>query len=205
MEQKLDGLVTLLAASHPQALPSAAPDSHPFLTPNSLSPDTRTSEFGPIQIPLVPVVPLEEKTQKCPCSENPIREGPSKDTMMGVMAPGPRCQDFSEERNLLVLDLNDEVAAALLENYQASMANYFPFVVIPSNTTAQQLRISKPFLFLSVMAVSSYQKTGRKTTLSAEIMRRLSEQMLFKGEKSLDLLQGVLVYAEWFVLYYLSN
>jgi hypothetical protein len=194
MEQKLDGLVSLLATSA-----SAAPDSHPFLTPNSLSPDTRTCEFGPIQIPLVPVVPLEEKAQKCSCSENPIREGASKDTMMGVMTQ-PRCQDFSEGRNLLVLDLNDEVAAALLENYQASMANYFPFVVIPSNTTAQHLRISKPFLFLSVMVVSSYQKTGQQTTLSAEIMKHLSEQMLFKGQKSLDLLQGVLVYAEWSVL-----
>jgi hypothetical protein len=188
MEQKLDGLVSLLAAS----------DSHPFSTPNSLSPDTRTCEFGPIQIPLVPVMPLEEKAQKCSCFENHIREGPSKDTLIGVMTLGR--QDFSEERNLLVLDLNDEVAAALLENYQASMANYFPFVVIPPDTTAQHLRISKPFLFLSVMAVSSYQKTGQQTTLSAEIMKRLSEQMLFKGEKSLDLLQGVLIYAEWSVL-----
>jgi hypothetical protein len=200
MEQKLDGLVSLLAASQPQAPSSAAPDSHPFLTPNSLSPDTRTCEFGPIQIPLVPVVPLEEKAQKCSYPENPIREGQSKDTVMGVMTRGPRCQDFSEGRSLLVLDLNEEVAAALLENYQASMANCFPFVVIPSNTTAQHLRISKPFLFLSVMVVSSYQKTGQQTTLSAEIMKRLSEQMLFKGEKSLDLLQGVLVYAEWSVL-----
>src|SRR5271170_2273037 len=102
MEQKLDGLVSLLAASQPQA-----PDSHPFLTPNSLSPDTRTCEFGPVQIPLVPVVPLEEKAQKCSCSENPIREGASKDTLMGVMTLGPRCQHFSEGRNLLVLDLND--------------------------------------------------------------------------------------------------
>lgn len=80
------------------------------------------------------------------------------------------------------------------------MANYFPFVVIPSNTTAQHLRTSKPFLFLSIMAVSSYQKTGQQTTLSMEIMKRLSEQMLIRGEKSLDLLQGILVYAEWSVL-----
>jgi hypothetical protein len=116
------------------------------------------------------------------------------------MTPGPRYQDFPGGESLPVLDLNGEVSDALLENYQALMAKYFPFVVIPLNTTAQHLRASKPFLFLSVMAVSSYQKTGQQTTLSMEIMKRLSEQMLFRGEKSLDLLQGVLVYTEWPVL-----
>jgi len=202
MEQKLDGIVTLLAASQPQSqaqLP-AAPDSRPFLTPNSLSPNTRTCEFGSIQIPLAPVVPLEQKAQKCSCSETPIPDGPSKDTFMGAWMPGRKCHDSSGSCSLLVLDLDDEVSATLLDNYQVSMARYFPFVVIPLSTTAPQLRISKPFLFLSIMAVSSYQKNGQQTTLSTEIMRLLSERMLLKGEKSLDLLQGVLVYAEWSVL-----
>jgi hypothetical protein len=199
MEQKLDGLVTLLAASQPQAQPAAACDPHPFMTPNSLSPGTRTCEFGPIQLPFVPAVPLEEKTQKCPCSDNSTQQRLSSDHVIGIMTPWARHQDFPGGKSLPILDLSDEVSGALLENYQTFMAKYFPFVVIPSDTTAQLLRASKPFLFLSVMAVSSYQKTGQQTTLSMEIMKRLSEQMLFRGEKSLDLLQGVLVYAEWSV------
>jgi hypothetical protein len=203
MEQKLDGLVTLLAASQPQAQPSSPPDSHPFMTPSSLSPDTRACDFGPIKLPFEPAVPLEEKAQKFSCSEHTTHQGISGDNVLKAMCAGPcagpRYQDSPEENNLPDSDLNGEVSDALLENYQALMANYFPFVVIPSNTTAQHLRTSKPFLFLSIMVVSSYQKTGQQTTMSMEIMKRLSEQMLFRGEKSLDLLQGVLVYAEWSV------
>lgn len=156
MEQKLDGLVTLLVAWQPQAYPSAAPDSHPFMTTNSLSPEIRTYEFGPIQHPFVPAVPLEEKTQKCSGSNHTTHQGVPSDYVIGIVSPGPRYQDFPRGKGLHFVDLNDEVAAALLENYQTLMAKYFPFVVIPPNTTAQHLRISKPFLFLLVMVVSSY-------------------------------------------------
>jgi hypothetical protein len=200
MEQKLDGLVTLLAASQAKEQPSAAPNLQPFLTPNSLSPDNGLNDFGASQSPFVAVVPLEEKTQKCSCSESTIQEALSGDNVIGIIITGPKYQCDLGGRSCTVLDLNDEVAAALLDNYRASMSKYFPFVVIPTSINVQLLRTSKPFLYLSVMAVSSYQKTGQHATLSTEIMKRLSEQMLLRGEKTLDLLQGVLVCAEWFVL-----
>src|ERR1035438_5316883 len=99
MEQKLDGLVTLLAASQPQAQPSSPSDSHPFMAPSSLSPDTRTCEFGPIKRPFVPTVPLEEKTQKCSCSEHTTHQGLSGDNVLRVMCAGPRYQDFPGGNN----------------------------------------------------------------------------------------------------------
>src|SRR5580692_5638139 len=117
MEKKLDGLVTLLAASQPQVQPSVAPDSHPFMTPNSLSPSARTCEFGPIQLQFVSAVPLEEKTQKCSCSDYGTHRRQSSDHAIGIMTPGARYQEFPGESSLPILDLSDEVSDALLENY----------------------------------------------------------------------------------------
>ncbi len=45
--------------------------------------------------------------------------------------PGHRCQDLLGEKSLPALDLNDDLAVALLGNYQESMGKCFPFVVPP--------------------------------------------------------------------------
>lgn len=46
-------------------------------------------------------------------------------------------------------------AEEYLINFHTCKSKYFPFVAIPSNTGAQQLRQERPFLWLCIMAVSS--------------------------------------------------
>lgn len=75
---------------------------------------------------------------------------------------------------------------------------YFPFVVLPAHTMLDTLRREKPFLLLSVLSISAVQSPSRlQKTLELELRESLSRRTIMNGEKSLDLLQGLLVYIAW--------
>lgn len=81
---------------------------------------------------------------------------------------------------------------------------YFPFVIVPRGTTSRDLRNDKPFLFAVIMMAASCQKLFSQTRAGNRLMEYLSVRMLQNGDKSLDLLQGLLVYLAWFVLCHLA-
>ncbi|PGH01410.1 hypothetical protein AJ80_09010 [Polytolypa hystricis UAMH7299] len=56
------------------------------------------------------------------------------------------------DRGLLTI----EIAEIFFGTFKTAMTEYFPFVVIPPQVTAEQLRREKPFLFLAVLASSSF-------------------------------------------------
>jgi hypothetical protein len=78
------------------------------------------------------------------------------------------------------------------------MASQFPFVVIPAGMTAEELRAAKPFLYENIMMVTSYSKVSRQLKLRSEVIKSLTEQTFILGKKSLDLLQGIVVFAAWY-------
>lgn len=74
---------------------------------------------------------------------------------------------------------------------------YFPFVCIPADTTPIQLREQRPFLYLCIMAVSTTSITHQR--LMSQAIRKIgAREMVISSEKSLDLLQGMLVVIAWF-------
>ncbi len=77
------------------------------------------------------------------------------------------------------------------------MLLYFPILYLPSTTTAKDLHRDRPFLYLCIMAVSC-QSLPQQAAFGKEIMQYLGEHMLVRGEKSLDLLLGILTYAGWY-------
>ncbi|KAH9909551.1 hypothetical protein F4778DRAFT_775468 [Xylariomycetidae sp. FL2044] len=110
--------------------------------------------------------------------------------------PPPGCSDDVVDAGFLTL----EESAGLLELYKSSMTLHFPFVVVPPHTTAEALRREKPFLFLSILAVTSFSNVRLQRKLCHVVMDRVTMR-LFSGEKlSLDLLQGILVYIACIVL-----
>lgn len=98
------------------------------------------------------------------------------------------------------LSLSNAGGDDLLYIYQSEMVGYFPFVIVPTGVAAQSLRTERPFLFAAIMLAASRQKIWSQTMTGNGLMESLSMRMLQKGEKSLDLLQGLLVYIAWFVL-----
>lgn len=85
-----------------------------------------------------------------------------------------------------------------LQIFKDSMAPYFPFVVIPTGVTAEELRSTKPFLYGNIMMVTSYRIVSRQLQLRSEIIKSLTQLTFLHGEKSLDLLQGAIVFAAWY-------
>ncbi|KAJ5091449.1 hypothetical protein NUU61_006319 [Penicillium alfredii] len=93
--------------------------------------------------------------------------------------------------------LNLEAAETYLLTFKHHMTPFFPFVVIPPQVSADQLRHEKPFLFLAVMASASYTNMPLQRSLGAEVRKAVSSRMLLNSEVSFDLLQGLLVFLAW--------
>ncbi len=78
------------------------------------------------------------------------------------------------------------------------MSPLFPFVLIPEGTIPAQLQATKPFLFSVIRMVTSMDNMGSMKLQMYRIMQHLSEYMLLRSERSLDLLQGLLVILGWY-------
>lgn len=58
-------------------------------------------------------------------------------------------------RLIPTMNLSTQEQAELLNIYKTEMALYFPFIVIPPNTSAETLARESPFLYKNIMMVAS--------------------------------------------------
>ena len=93
-----------------------------------------------------------------------------------------------------IISLSD--AEELVEMYRSESKNY-PFITLPLHAHLDTLRSDRPCLFLSVMAMASQRDPALQLLLEQEFRELLSTRAIIEGEKSLDLLQGLLVYLAW--------
>jgi hypothetical protein len=98
------------------------------------------------------------------------------------------------DRGLLTLDC----ARTLLDTFRFSYTNYFPFVILPPDTTVESLRREKPFLFLSIVAVAVFGNTPLQRLLGKEMQKQIASRIVMRNEKSLDILQGLLVHLAYY-------
>jgi len=77
------------------------------------------------------------------------------------------------------------------------MNQYFPFVVIPPLQGIFHFRQDHPFLFRACIAVAAHTDPLLQMRLGEDMLRYVGERMLLCTEKSLDLLQGLLVLIAW--------
>jgi hypothetical protein len=89
-------------------------------------------------------------------------------------------------------------AEQCLTNFQTYYVKYFPVVEISGTTTAERLRQERPFLWLCIMAVGS-RSTSKQQTLRRKIRQIVAEEMVVQTNRSIDLLQGILVFVGWCV------
>ncbi|KAE8371317.1 hypothetical protein BDV26DRAFT_276362 [Aspergillus bertholletiae] len=93
--------------------------------------------------------------------------------------------------------LSIETAQSFVDIYKTDMTSHFPFVVIPSQITASDLRQEKPFLFLAVLASAAWSNMPLQRLLGKEVRKVIASCMIMDGEASFDLLQGMLVFLAW--------
>ncbi|KAJ6189815.1 hypothetical protein N7519_004723 [Penicillium mononematosum] len=86
----------------------------------------------------------------------------------------------------------------LMEVFFKRMFPLFPFLMIPPNITAEQLRREKPFLYLNISMVAC-QNAPRQRELVDAVKEYVAEHIIVREEHSLDLLQGLLINVAWFI------
>lgn len=77
------------------------------------------------------------------------------------------------------------------------MCEYSPFVVIPEGATVESLRQDQPFLIHAVLAGASRENPDLQSTLERSLRERLLKTVMIEGEKSIDMLQAILIYLTW--------
>jgi hypothetical protein len=88
---------------------------------------------------------------------------------------------------------------ALLEIFRNHTSSYFPFISVPKSMSAQELRQERPFLYLSILAITSTDYS-KQMEFGKLIVKQMFERIFVNGERNLDLLLGVITSAAWFVL-----
>ncbi|KAI7973479.1 hypothetical protein EIK77_004085 [Talaromyces pinophilus] len=86
----------------------------------------------------------------------------------------------------------------LLDIFRRDMAHQVPFISVPVQMSAPALSRERPFLYRAIMTVASYHDSVHQLQMGQELVRYIMEHLVVLGEKSLDLLQGLLVYINWY-------
>ncbi|KAJ5758009.1 uncharacterized protein N7511_006703, partial [Penicillium nucicola] len=111
------------------------------------------------------------------------------------LPPGVEMEESEPVKDVIdrgIVSLED--AEQLVAYFVHELASFFPLVVLPLSTTAAQLRQTKPVLFLSVIAATSISvDAGLAAVLNREMVRLYSERFFIEGEKSLELVQALLL------------
>lgn len=84
-------------------------------------------------------------------------------------------------------------AEELLESFR-SRCSFFPFVLFRPGSSVQSLSRESPFLLLAILTIASGFDMQLQTQMNQEFKRVLSSEVVMEGRKSLDFLQGLLIY-----------
>ncbi|KAK7413663.1 hypothetical protein QQX98_007445 [Neonectria punicea] len=111
--------------------------------------------------------------------------------------PTPTCTCVSETD-----DTDDpgpaESDEALLSIYRTRLSPQFPFVVISDGLTAIELQRSRPFLAKAIRMVASLRHRRSMWNQSRLLLRQISDAVFMGPDRSLDLLQSVIVFLGFF-------
>ncbi|KAM5346945.1 hypothetical protein ACJ41O_009950 [Fusarium nematophilum] len=93
---------------------------------------------------------------------------------------------------------NLDSAASLLASFRGMLLHY-PCIVLRPEDTVASLAASRPFVLLAILAAASGSRTLQGHTLYDEEFRKvLALKFVAGGERSMELLQGILIYCAWY-------
>jgi hypothetical protein len=119
----------------------------------------------------------------------------------GPLTPPASAPSPAPARSIQSLGLkpqfNLDSAETLLSAFQG-MLFHFPCIILPQDVSVSKLAKSSPFVLLSILAASSGSRNLQGHSLYDEEFRKiLALKFVASGERSLELLQGLLIYVAW--------
>ncbi|WPH02653.1 Hypothetical protein R9X50_00551800 [Acrodontium crateriforme] len=95
--------------------------------------------------------------------------------------------------------LSMATARQLVETYKTFLFPHSPLVVIPDSISADELRRWKPTLFLAIIAAAATKEhPDLSAILDKQILRVYAMRSLVNSEKSLELVQALLISSLWY-------
>jgi len=95
---------------------------------------------------------------------------------------------------------NLDSAQNLLDTFRTSMLSYLPCTLIPEDATVTSMATERPFVLLAVLAAASSSRTLQGHSLYDDEFRKiLGLKFVAGGERSIELLQGLVIYVAWYV------
>jgi hypothetical protein len=82
-------------------------------------------------------------------------------------------------------------------SYYRSIGGTFACVQVPEEININEFRHERPFLLLAIVVVTRWRHRTDQSRLEQDFLKDLGDRFFVKGEKSMDLLQGLLVYLNW--------
>ncbi|KAJ2967879.1 hypothetical protein NQ176_g9455 [Zarea fungicola] len=136
-------------------------------------------------------VSTEPQAQVTPSRDETALNTPSHDfTSSAPTRPTCTCMAPVDVQDLSPVESDED----LLSIYRNQLSSRLPFVIIPPGTTPSQLQATRPFLMKVIRMVASVRHLRLVRGQSRAVMQHISDAMLMKSERSLDLLQGILVF-----------
>ncbi|KFG82007.1 hypothetical protein MANI_026336 [Metarhizium anisopliae] len=109
---------------------------------------------------------------------------------------------LSPSRNTSTLSEADRRPEPTPEEAEAYFAKFrqwlaaMPFMHIPMEMTAAALRREKPFLWTCIMNLTSM-SVPQQRILREKIRREVADRLVFEGDRSMDMLQGLVAFLTW--------
>ncbi|OLN81035.1 hypothetical protein CCHL11_09422 [Colletotrichum chlorophyti] len=189
LEEKLDGLVTLLRQSGRPDLPAnlglGIVDGHPppdGPTPAHTAKEPST-ERGDVHRGAGPSSSSSSSPEDGSSARGASLPTPTQTT-------SPEGADYGDE-----LPSADE-AEALFESFRGQNLKYLPFLHFKATMTARELRAERPFLWLCIMTVAS-RVSSQQIALGQRVRQITGQKLLVDNERSIDYLLGLLAVLGW--------
>ncbi len=217
MEQKIDGLVALLAQSKDDQVSSTVGEGFPL---GRGSVETSQEPFNAEELSTLATSPaVNEERQHYAGPKIPSRSTsvvaqhtstPRDSHERGSYNHGDRDTPTAESTTAqtigpnearldhpLVKDVIDTTCGNALLNEFRLMADSFPFVLISPDIAAQDLAVEKPMLFLAICMTACGKIRLLQSTLEERYRHELALKSIVNAHRSLDCLQSILVYLAW--------
>lgn len=90
-------------------------------------------------------------------------------------------------------------ARQLFDTYREDLFPHYPMVAIPDSISAEEMRRTEPTLFLAVIAAAATKDHSElSAALDKEVLQAYATRSLMQSEKSLELVQALLISAVWY-------
>ena len=87
----------------------------------------------------------------------------------------------------------------LVDSWRPQLAEHFPFAALYEGQSTAYLLVEMPFFSTAIACAALYGDLSRQIDTAQALIKDIGERMLLQGEKSLDLLLGILVLLAWYI------